>query len=63
MLQGLFAVGSMQRVYVTLFPCNECAKLLIQAGIKEIVYHEDKLAPQRSTSPSKDGFRYAHLQL
>lgn len=44
-------------MYVTLFPCNECAKLLIQAGIKEIVYHEDKLAPQRSTSPSKDGFR------
>lgn len=31
-----------QRVYVTMFPCNECAKLLIQAGIKEIVYSESK---------------------
>lgn len=27
-------------VYVTMFPCNECAKLLIQAGIREVVYHE-----------------------
>ncbi len=26
------------RVYVTLFPCNECAKSIIQSGIKEIVY-------------------------
>ena len=29
-----------QRIYVTLFPCNECAKLMIQAGIVEVVYHE-----------------------
>ncbi len=30
------------RVYVTLFPCNECAKSIIQSGIKEIVYLSDK---------------------
>jgi len=30
------------RVYVTLFPCNECAKLIIQSGIKEVIYLEDK---------------------
>lgn len=30
------------KLYVTLFPCNECAKALIQAGIKEIVYLSDK---------------------
>lgn len=30
------------KVYVTLFPCNECAKALIQAGIKEVIYLEDK---------------------
>ncbi|GAX77844.1 hypothetical protein CEUSTIGMA_g5286.t1 [Chlamydomonas eustigma] len=30
------------KVYVTLFPCGECAKLLIQAGIKEVIYHETK---------------------
>ena len=25
-------------IYVTLFPCNECAKLIIQSGIKEVIY-------------------------
>jgi dCMP deaminase len=30
------------KIYVALFPCNECAKLIIQAGIKEIVYLSDK---------------------
>lgn len=29
-------------IYVTLFPCNECTKLIIQSGIKEIVYLSDK---------------------
>lgn len=29
-------------LYVTLFPCNDCAKLIIQSGIKEVVYLEDK---------------------
>ncbi len=32
------------RIYVTLFPCNECAKLIIQSGIREIVYLSDKYA-------------------
>lgn len=30
------------RVYVALFPCNECAKAIIQAGIKEVIYLSDK---------------------
>ena len=29
-------------LYVTLFPCNECAKLIIQSGIKEVIYVSDK---------------------
>ena len=29
-------------IYVALFPCNECAKLIIQSGIKKIVYLSDK---------------------
>jgi dCMP deaminase len=29
-------------IYVTLFPCNECAKAIIQVGIKEIIYADDK---------------------
>ena len=30
------------RVYVTLFPCRECTKALIQKGIKEVIYYSDK---------------------
>ena len=30
------------KLYVSLFPCNECAKAIIQSGIKEIVYLSDK---------------------
>ncbi len=30
------------RVYVTLFPCQECTKAIIQKGIKEIIYADDK---------------------
>lgn len=29
-------------IYVTLFPCNECAKAIVQSGIKEIIYLSDK---------------------
>lgn len=29
-------------VYVNLFPCNECAKMIVQLGIKNIVYSSDK---------------------
>ena len=32
------------RVYVTLFPCNECTKALIQVGVKEVIYLENKYA-------------------
>ena len=31
-------------LYVTLFPCNECAKAIIQSGIKRVVYHSNKYA-------------------
>ena len=31
-------------IYVTLFPCNECAKAIIQSGIKRVVYYENKYA-------------------
>ena len=30
------------RIYVALFPCNECAKAIIQAGISEVIYLSDK---------------------
>ena len=38
--QGMSLKGS--TIYVTLFPCNECAKLIAQAGIKRVVYLSDK---------------------
>lgn len=31
-----------QRLYVTMFPCNECAKVIIQTGVAEVVYFTDK---------------------
>ena len=40
-------------LYVTLFPCNECAKLVIQSGIKEIVYMDDKYNGTESDIASK----------
>lgn len=40
-------------IYVSLFPCNECAKAIIQAGIKEIIYESDKYAKTPSTLASK----------
>lgn len=40
-------------MYVSLFPCNECAKAIIQAGIREIVYDSDKYKNEPSTIASK----------
>jgi dCMP deaminase len=41
------------RVYVTLFPCNECTKAIIQSGIREIIYNSDKYADTPSIRASK----------
>jgi dCMP deaminase len=43
-------------LYVTLFPCHECAKLIIQSGIKEVVYMEDKYNGSDSNLASKRMF-------
>ncbi len=40
-------------LYVSLFPCNECAKAIIQTGIKEIVYLDNKYEDQTETKASK----------
>lgn len=40
-------------LYVVLFPCNECAKAIIQSGIREIVYLSDKYAQDKATLASK----------
>ena len=41
------------RIYVDLFPCNECAKAIIQSGIKEVVYNSDKYADTDGVIASK----------
>jgi dCMP deaminase len=40
-------------IYVALFPCNECAKAIIQSGIKEVVYLSDKYAHTDVVKASK----------
>lgn len=56
------------KLYVTMFPCNECAKELIQVGIKEILYLEDKYADTNIVKASKRmldvcGVKYTKLEL
>ena len=41
------------KIYVDLFPCNECAKEIIQSGIKEVYYLEDKYANTNGVIASK----------
>lgn len=40
-------------IYVSLFPCNECAKAIIQSGISEVVYEDDKYACTDNVKASK----------
>jgi len=44
------------KIYVALFPCNECAKAIIQCGIKEVLYLSDKYAGAPMTLASKRMF-------
>lgn len=50
------------KIYVALFPCNECAKAIIQAGIKEVIYKDDKYADKDSTIVSKALFDEANVK-
>ncbi len=43
-------------LYVALFPCNECAKLIIQSGITEVVYMQDKYKETDSVIAAKKMF-------
>ncbi len=50
------------RIYVSLFPCNECAKAIIQTGIEEVIYVNDKYADTISTMASKKMFALAGIK-
>ena len=51
------------RVYVTLFPCNECAKAIIQSGISEVVYYGDKYHDSDSSVAARFMFKKAGVRL
>ena len=49
-------------LYVSLFPCNECAKAIIQSGIRTVVYDSDKYADSDMTIASKRMFDAAGVR-
>ncbi len=51
------------KLYVDLFPCNECAKAIIQSGIGEVVYLYDKYADSKETIASKRMLTSAGIKL
>ena len=56
------------RIYVDLFPCNECAKIIIQSGIKEVVYLSNKYKDSENNIASRKlfdscGIEYHQLDL
>ena len=58
---GKSLVGS--RIFVSLFPCHECAKAIIQAGVKEVVYLSDKYNGTPSDNASKRMLNSAGVKL
>ena len=50
-------------LYVTLFPCNECAKAIVQTGIKKIVYLDDKYHDTLFTQASRKMLQLAGVEL
>ena len=49
------------KCYVTLFPCNECAKLLASSGVKEVIYLSDKHQQTESNAIAKKIFNLAGI--
>jgi len=50
-------------LYVSLFPCNECAKAIIQAGIKKVIYEDNKYENDDMTIASKKMLEAAGVEL
>lgn len=51
------------KLYVALFPCNECAKAIIQSGISEVVYYGDKYHDSDSSVAARFMFKKAGVRL
>ena len=56
--------GSLEgsKLYVSLFPCNECAKAIIQAGIRTVIYDSDKYRGTPANTASKMMLRAAGVE-
>ena len=50
-------------IYVTHFPCNECAKAIVQVGIKKVVYFSDKHKSLDSTKASRKILENAQVEM
>lgn len=50
-------------LYVTLFPCNECAKAIIQSGIRKLIYLSDKYAGETNVLASKRMLKAAGVEV
>lgn len=59
--RGKPLVGS--KLYVGLFPCNECAKAIIQAGVREVIYLSDKYRDTPATQASRKMLEAAGVTL
>jgi len=57
--------GSLEgsKLYVTLFPCNECAKAIIQAGIKSLIFFDDKYHNLPATIASRRMLKAAGIEV
>ena len=56
------------KIYVDLFPCNECAKIIIQSGIREVIYLSNKYADAENNIASRKlfdecGVKYSKIEL
>lgn len=49
-------------IYVTLFPCNECTKAIIQSGIKKVIYLNDKYHNTTSSIASRKMLKSANVE-
>ncbi len=60
-----FRGGSLDgtKLYVTLFPCNECAKAIIQSGIRKVIYESDKYDGTEGNIASKKMLKEAGVEL
>ena len=56
--------GSLEgaKLYVSLFPCNECAKAIIQSGIKEVIYDSNKYEDSTAVKASMRMFDAAGVR-